>query len=119
MALPTTITRQAPFLWLVLAFIQLFDLIIHVVSDQIEPLRITANVIILLWVALAARGGTKHQHPIIAGGAISLYLLLNLIFLTRAGLTNPAQGGQIRIMLLLLVGVTVALALGLRRQRAR
>lgn len=35
-----------------IALVQIFDVIIHGASDQLEPLRVSSNVIILVWLAI-------------------------------------------------------------------
>ena len=35
-----------------IALVQIFDVIIHAASDQLEPLRVSSNVIILVWLAI-------------------------------------------------------------------
>ncbi|MBI1295920.1 hypothetical protein GC175_13280 [bacterium] len=97
----------------VLVLVQLFDLVIHLATDQIEPLRITANVVILLWLVVMALGKTGQRTALLSAAAIGVYLLLNLIFLVLEGVTNPAQGDALRTTLFVLVGVTVILSIWL------
>jgi hypothetical protein len=35
-----------------IALVQIFDVIIHAASDQLEPLRVSSNVIILVWLVI-------------------------------------------------------------------
>lgn len=35
-----------------IALVQIFDVIIHAASDQLEPLQVSSNVIILVWLAI-------------------------------------------------------------------
>jgi len=99
------------------ALVQLFDIAIHAATDQLEPLRVTSNVVVLLWLALAASG--KMSVSIRQMGVVSMgiYLLLNALFLAQAGFTNPAQGGAVRWMLILLIALTLIFALGLMYTR--
>ena len=39
-----------------IALIQLFDIIIHAATNQIEPLRVSSNIIVFLWLAVVASG---------------------------------------------------------------
>jgi hypothetical protein len=48
----------------------------------------------------------KPQFLLTAFGSIGLYLLLSAIFLAREGLTNPEQGGELRVLLFGLVFLT-------------
>lgn len=94
-----------------LAIVQLFDILIHAATDQIEPLRVTSNVVILLWVGLAAAGRVRGKA--LPGAAIGAYILLNSAFLATEGFTNPQQGGAVRWMLFVLVIATLSLAVAL------
>lgn len=92
-----------------LVLVQIFDVVIHAATNQLEPIRVTANVIILLWLTvIGSRRFTSKFLPI-SFGSIGAYLVLNLIFLAREGLTNPAQGNEPRVMLFLLLALTVTL----------
>jgi hypothetical protein len=93
-----------------LALVQIVDIIIHVATNQAEPIRITSNIIVLLWLAVLALGSVKTRFRLVAMGVIGAYLALNLIFLALNGVTNVEQGGGLRITLLVLIFRTVALA---------
>jgi hypothetical protein len=99
--------------------IQLFDIIIHVATDQAEPIRIASNIIVIGWLVGVLAGWLQGQWRPISFGVIGTYLLLNLIFLAQNGLTNPEQGGALRTMLFLLVGATVGLGAWLVGQMRR
>ena len=102
---------------LAIALVQLFDIVIHIATNQVEPIRILSNIIILLWVAGGMMGWLKVRFRPTAVGAVGAYLLLNLIFLALEGVTNEAQGGGLRVMLFVLIALTVALsALWVSRQ---
>jgi hypothetical protein len=92
---------------LALALLQLIDIVLHAATAQLEALRVSANLLILLWLALTASGRLKSRFPQTAAAATGAYLLLNLVFLAGAGLTNPALGGAVRAALLLLVSLTL------------
>jgi hypothetical protein len=93
---------------LFLALLQIVDLLLHAATGQLEPLRVTANLIILLWLGFFASGSLKtHRAALLATGS---YLALNLLFLALNGVTNPAQGGELRITLFGLVFVTAGLS---------
>lgn len=103
----------ANLLRIVVALVQFFDIAIHAATDQLEPLRVASNVVILLWLGLAASGRIAPRLRQVGIGSIGVYLLLNALFLAQAGFTNPAQGGEVRWMLFLLVALTLALAIWL------
>ncbi len=88
-----------------IAFIQVFDTLIHAATNQLEPLRVSSNVIILVWLVVAATG--KLSAKCLPTAAIGVYVVLNVIFVALEGVTND---GQLRVMLLLLVAVTVSLS---------
>ena len=95
---------------IVIAILQVFDILIHAAADQLEFLRVTANIIILIWLAIVFFGRLGQVSKAASAGAIGLYLLLNLIFLFQAGFTNPDQGGAPRTMLFILVFLTIVLS---------
>ncbi len=90
--------------------VQLFDAVIHIATDQLEPIRITANVIIIVWIIAALTGWIKERFRNASLAAIGVYVLLNLVFLAQNGLTNPEQGNAPRTVFFLLVILTVALS---------
>ena len=90
-----------------IALVQIFDGVIHAAANQLEPIRVAANVIILLWLVTINFGRFKANFLPISFGSIGAYLVLNLIFLAREGLTNPAQDNEPRVMLLLLLVLTL------------
>ena len=67
--------------------IQVADLIVHVLANQVEPLRITANVIIIIWLLLPSKNLTKS----LSLGSISLFAILNIYFLSQFGITNDGS----------------------------
>lgn len=96
-----------------IALVQLFDILIHAITNQLELIRVISNVIILLWLGSVSTGkfGAKFpQTAFGAIGAISAYLVLNIIFLALEGVTNAVQGGGLRVMLFLLVFMTTILS---------
>ncbi|MDP1545395.1 MAG: hypothetical protein Q8L87_05180 [Anaerolineales bacterium] len=109
------------FLLILIAIIQLFDILIHAATDQLEFLRVTSNLVILLWLAAVFSGKFDAKALPTAVGSIGLYLILNMIFLAREGMNNSAQGGEPRVTLFVLVLLTVILstALAYRRSNSR
>ena len=98
-----------------LLLVQAIDIAVHAATNQIEPLRITSNLVIGLWVALIAIKTFRTWFGFAAWGAITGYLALNCLFLVREGLTNPNQGDNLRFPLFLFLGVTVSLSLALAK----
>jgi hypothetical protein len=104
------LTNGLKLLGVTIILIQLFDIIIHVYTDQVEPIRITSNFIIIVWIITALIGLLKEWLRTISIAAIGTYIVLNAIFLAQNGLTNPEQGGALRTTLFLLVLFTVTLS---------
>ena len=97
-------------LQIAVAIIQVFDIIIHAATDQLEILRVTSNVIILLWLAIVTMGKFNLKFLQIAATSIGAYLVLNVIFLAMEGVINIEQGGGLRTTLFLLVFLTITLS---------
>ena len=93
-----------------IAIIQLFDIAIHVATNQLEPIRVASNVIILVWLMAMASGRINTKFVQAAVASIGAYLVLNTIFLMQEGVTNPNQGGELRTMLFLLLFLTLTLS---------
>lgn len=93
-----------------IAITQLFDIMIHAATDQLEPLRVSSNLILLLWLALIVSGRLQANSLRVAVIAILVYLILNVVFLALEGVTNANQGGELRVMLFLLIFITVILS---------
>ena len=104
----TEISASSNWLGSVIVMIQLLDIVIHAATDQLEPVRVVANLIIFAWVAIVMSGRISVKTVRMAVSAIGAYLLLNILFLATEGVTNT--GGDLRSMLFLLVCLTVALS---------
>jgi hypothetical protein len=104
-------STASKFTWIVIACVQVFDILIHAATDQLEFLRVTANIVILVWLAILFFGKLGRVLKAASAGAIGLYFLLNLIFLFQAGFTNPDQSDAPRTMLFILVILTSLLSI--------
>ena len=91
--------------------LQLFDIFIHAVTDQLEILRVTSNIIVLVWLAIAAAGKFNGKYLQIPMGSVGAYLILNITFLALEGVRNMEQGGELRVTLFLLIFLTTALSI--------
>ena len=67
--------------------IQAADITVHVLANQVEPLRITANVIIIIWLLLPLKNLTKP----LSLGSLGLFAILNIYFLIQFGITNDGS----------------------------
>ena len=70
-----------------ITLIQVADVTVHILANQVEPLRITANVIIIIWILLPLKNMTKSLSLV----SISLFAILNIYFLSQFGVTNDGS----------------------------
>ena len=89
---------------------QLLDIIIHAATNQLEPLRVTSNIIILAWLAIMVSGKFHDKSLLMAVASIAAYFILNIVFLSLEGVTNAEQGGELRVTLFLLMFTTMVLS---------
>ena len=94
-----------------LILIQLFDILIHAFTDQLELLRVLSNAVLLGWIGYGFLRSSSQISKGIGYGALTIYLLLNIVFLTMFGIRNPSQGDTLRIVLFILVGLTTGLSI--------
>ncbi|MEO0999931.1 MAG: hypothetical protein AAFW69_04920 [Pseudomonadota bacterium] len=97
-----------------LVVVQALDVLLHVVTGQIEPIRIASNLILVAGAFAAMRAAGRAR--LLIAGAVLVYVLLNAVFLGQNGLVNPATEA-LRIPLFAFVIGSVALALWLERRR--
>jgi len=95
---------------ILIIIVQLADILIHATTNQLEPIRVASNIVILLWLAVVASGGFKSRSLWMSTISIVAYFILNIIFLALEGVTNAAQGGELRIALFLLMFITLVLS---------
>ena len=87
--------------------VQILDVLVHAISEMLEPIRIVSNLCILFgFASIYFQQDTPNNTPKISTG---IYVLLNLIFVFFSGLVNPATD-KLRIPLFFFVGVTFVLA---------
>ena len=104
-------TTSSKMIGICLILIQMADMFIHAAADQLELIRVAANIIILLWMTVLLFGHFNSAPLISSIGALGAYLLLNVVFLAREGFTNPEQGGSPRSILFALVLSTIVLSI--------
>jgi hypothetical protein len=92
--------------------VQTLDVLIHAASGMLEPLRVSANVMLVLgaWMILGSPAGAKGVG--VANGFA--FLVLNGVFVAVHGMTNPVTGNLRVPMVVLVVGSLVALMLHVR-----
>lgn len=95
-----------------LILVQLGDIALHLATGQFEPMRLVASLLLALWTLTAGKA------KMAAGwGALAVYLSLNALFLMQNGLTNPDQGGALRVTLFALVLVSTLLTVMIQRKK--
>lgn len=99
-----------------LVVLQIADVVIHVATGQIEPLRIASNVVILAG-SLGAGLGFRNPKVSLLIASVA-YLALNIAFLARHGVVNPATE-SFRSPLFGFVVVSLLLNASLYRSLAR
>ncbi len=103
----------------VIALVQVFDIVVHVANNMIEPIRLLSNAFIFVWLGLVLSGRLRQIPWRVAGGFVGVYAVLNVIFLAENGLTNPDNNDQFRTALFVFVSVTVALSVWLASKIAK
>lgn len=100
-----TLYSKSNILSIVIIFLQLFDILIHLFTNQFELIRVQSNIIILLWVFYLYIKPNSLGLRLITTLSISIYLILNFLFLFEYGIVNP-NDNNIRIVLMVLIGLT-------------
>ncbi len=95
-----------------LVLVQLADIALHVATGQFEPMRVVASLVLASWALTAG-----NARPAAGWGALAVYLGLNALFLLQNGLTNPEQGGALRITLFALVLISTVLTFLIQRNK--
>lgn len=109
---PRSLSTPARGLSIAVGALNIGDIALHVAIDDVEPLRVTGNVVVIL-AAAALLFWPRLRHlltPVIAAG---INLALNLVFIALEGI-GPLGAILIAATTLLLIAITLTL----RRQRA-
>ncbi len=83
--------------------LQIIDITVHVLSDQIEPLRILANALVIIWFIQIYKYKSKNLGYLVT----TIYLGLNTLFLVLNGLSN---NGEPRIFFWISISLTVLIS---------
>lgn len=94
--------------------VQMLDVALHVATEQFEPIRIASNLILAVGAVAGAMMAGPASRTLVPVTAIA-YLAMNLWFLSRHGLVNPATEA-LRLALFALVLASLALAVWLIRR---
>ena len=89
---------------LLLISLQIIDITVHVLSDQIEPLRILANALVIIWFIQIYKNKSKNLGYLVT----TIYLGLNTLFLVLNGLSN---NGEPRIFFWISISLTVLISI--------
>ena len=89
---------------LLLISLQIIDITAHVLSDQIEPLRILANALVIIWFIQIYKYKSKNLGYLVT----TIYLGLNTLFLVLNGLSN---NGEPRIFFWISISLTVLISI--------
>ena len=101
---------------ILLISLQGLDILLHVVTGQVEPIRITSNGLVTIGAVVALMAGSGKQVLIVLAGIA--YLALNIVFLIQHGIVNPATDA-LRIPLFGFVGVSLILLIWLGHRLSR
>jgi len=71
--------------YLAVVILNIFDITIHVITDQIEILRILGNIACIIPMLILSREDKKSKAKIWINGSLILYFMFNGIFLAIPG----------------------------------
>lgn len=90
--------------------IQIMDIIIHLLTNQLELTRVISNGCVIAWVLLLQFNVHKIVFNLVTSITLSIYIILNGLFLLENGLVNP-NNQSLRIMLFMFVLSTIILVI--------
>ncbi len=90
--------------------IQIMDIIIHLLTNQFELTRVISNGCVIAWVLLLQFNVHKIVFNLVTSITLSIYIILNGLFLLENGLVNP-NNQSLRIMLFMFVLSTLILVI--------
>ena len=91
-------------LTIVVALVNLGDIALHVAIDQVEPLRVAGNIVVIV-AALGVLAVAALRRPVIPVGAAVVNLGLNLVFIVIFGIGGL---GAVLIALTTILLATIA-----------
>lgn len=95
--------------------IQLFDILIHIAVDRLEPLRIVSNVVILVWVILLLMSNVKVNRTV-SYVAISSYGLLNSFFMISDRVLTYFTGQELGVIFALIISTLMVSLVALSKE---
>lgn len=111
-----TVAKSNRLIYSILA-IQLFDILIHTAVDRVEPLRISGNVVILVWLAMVLfkKDLIKSWMSYLASG---IYLLCNSWFIVGDQVFTYFTGQELVVMFALILSTIVLIIIQQFREKA-
>jgi|ETNmetMinimDraft_4_1059912.scaffolds.fasta_scaffold07534_2 NAD/NADP transhydrogenase alpha subunit len=76
------IERMSAFIYLTL-FVNVFDIVIHIVAGELEVLRVIANTFVIISSVLLL---TNVRYRLLFTASLCLYILLNMVFVVLYGI---------------------------------
>lgn len=89
--------------------IQILDVFTHALTNHLEMIRVQSNIVIVLWTIFLYLKTSKFSKRLLSTLSISIYLILNVLFIFQFGIINQ-QSGDYRIALIMFVILTVSLS---------
>lgn len=89
--------------------IQIVDVFTHALTNQLEMIRVQSNIVIVLWTIFLYLKTSKFSKRLLSTLSISIYLILNFLFIFQFGIINQ-YSGDYRIALILFVISTASLS---------
>lgn len=89
--------------------IQILDVLTHALTNQLEMIRVQSNIVIVLWTIFLYLRTSKFSKRLLSTLSISIYLILNLLFIFQFGIINQ-QSGDYRVALIIFVILTASLS---------
>lgn len=111
------VSQQLFILGLIIFFIQIFDIAVHVLSNQVELIRILSNILIMVWI-ISQVFLSLSMNRVIGIGALTIYLILNIIFLFLEGMLNPYGGYRIVFFILIVMTSLLSILLMSKMHKA-
>ena len=100
----------------IIIFIQLFDIAVHLLTNQVEPIRIISSVIIIILV-LSKVFSSIPLNQTLGYVAVVIYIILNTVFIVQESAWT--QNGDFRIVFFLLVISTSLLSIQFVRRASK
>ena len=88
--------------------IQFLDITTHAISNQLEVIRVSSSLLLLIWILILILGKARIKSSL-SWIFIGIYIITNIVFLLLNGVSNPQSNG-IRFPLFIFVGATTLMS---------